>query len=109
MTHETTTAVFDELCAAGGHARDKLDDPPGEANRAKLDQLAAVAHPRALVHGHHHTRHASVHDGVRVLSLSLETRVGSVAIFDTDSWTWRVASGRRKTGDDTNLWNGASA
>lgn len=109
VTHETTTATFDELCALGGHARDKLDDPPGEANRTKLDQLVAAAHPRALVHGHHHTGHASVHDGVRVVSLSLETRVGSVAILDTDSWTWRVASGRRNTGDDTILRNGASA
>lgn len=109
VTHETITAAFDELCAFGGHARDKLDDPPGEANRAKLDQLTAAARPRALVHGHHHTRHASVHDGVRVVSLALETRVGSVAILDIDSWTWRVASGRRNTGDDTILWNGASA
>ncbi|MDN6386138.1 MAG: hypothetical protein L0J86_00430 [Corynebacterium sp.] len=69
----------------------------------------AAARPRALVHGHHHTRHASVHDGVQVVSLALETRVGSVAILDTDSWTWCVASGRRDTGDDMTLWNGASA
>lgn len=109
VTHETTTAAFDELCALGGHARDKLDDPPGEANRAKLDQLMAAVRPRALVHGHHHTRLASIHDGVQVVSLSLETRVGSVAILDTDTWTWRAATGRRDTGDDTILWNGATA
>lgn len=109
VSHETTTAAFDELCSLGGHVRDKLGDPPGEVNRAKLDQLVAAVGPRALVHGHHHTGHASIHDGVRVVSLALETRVGSVAILDTDSWTWRVASGRRDTSDDTILWNGASA
>jgi predicted phosphodiesterase len=109
VTHETTTAVFADLCALGGHALDKVDDPPGGTNRAKLDQLVAVAHPRALVHGHHHTRHASTHAGVQVISLSLETSVGSVAILDTDSWTWRVPSGRRDTGDDVILWNGAAA
>lgn len=109
VTHETITAIFDELCALGGHALDKLDDPAGDANRSKLDQLVDAAHPRALVHGHHHTRHASVHDGVQVVSLSLERAVGSVAILDTDSWTWRIASGRRDTGDDMILWNGAWA
>lgn len=109
VTHETTTAVFDELCELGGHALDKLDDPPGDTNRAKLDQLVAAAQPRALVHGHHHTRHASVHDDVQVVSLSLEKATGSVAFLDTASWTWRIASGRRDTGDDMILWNGASA
>lgn len=108
VTHETITAVFDELCVTGGHARDKLGDAAGELNMAKLDHLVAAACPRALVHGHHHTSHASVHDGVRVVSLSLETRVGSVAILDTDSWTWRVASGRRDTGADVILWGGTS-
>lgn len=105
VTHEATTAVFADLCARGGHTFDKMNDPPGDANRVKLDQLVDAARPRALVHGHHHTGYASVHDGVRVVSLSLETRVGSVAILDTDSWTWRVASGRRDTGDDLPMWN----
>lgn len=109
VTHETTTAVFDKLCTLGGHALDKVDDPAGDANRAKLDQLTSAAQPRALVHGHHHTRHASIHDGVRVVSLSLEKAVGSVTILDTTDWTWRVASGRRDTGDDMILWNRASA
>lgn len=101
VTHETTTAAFGALCATGGHALDKLDDAAGDANRAKLDRLVAATRPRALVHGHHHTRHVSVHDGVPDIALSLETRAGSVAILDTDTWTWRVASGRRDTGDDT--------
>lgn|GEM_PF-1675137 len=109
VPHETTTAAFAELCATGGHALDKLDDPAGDANRARLDQLVAAASPRALVHGHHHTRHAGVVDGVQVVSLSLEIRVGAVAILDTDAWTWRVAVGRRDTGADEPLWNGETA
>lgn len=104
VTHDTSTWAFDALCAHGGHARDKLNDPAGESNRAHLDCLVEHTQPRVQVHGHHHTRHTATHDlhGYQFtdISQSLEKSVGSVALCDTTDWSWRTPIGRQDTGDD---------
>ena len=107
VTHETTNPAFDTLCAHGGHARDKLNDPAGETNRAHLDSIVAHTRPRVQVHGHHHTQHTATHDVgghlVTNISLSLEKATGSVALCNTTDWTWTIPVGRQDTDDDEDL------
>lgn len=104
VTHDTTTAAFDNLCTVSRHARDKRHDPAGDTNRAHLDSIVEHTWPRVQVHGHHHTRHSSIYDldghSVTDISLSLEKTTGSVALCDTRDFTWIIPVVRQDTGDD---------
>jgi hypothetical protein len=100
VTHDTTTAAFEELASTSAHARIKGLDPTANTDRAWIDEVAGAAEPRFQIHGHHHTRFTSESDGFADIALTKEDEVGSVAILDTETWTWTVPVGRRDTGQD---------
>lgn len=110
VTHETGTTAFAALAADSEHARDKVGDPLGDADRARIDRVLTAVHPTVHIHGHHHTRFAAPLDGdltgVLDIALAKETDDGSVVVLDThaggpDQWTWSVPVAHRQVITDT--------
>jgi predicted phosphodiesterase len=110
VTHETGTTAFTALAADSEHARDKVGDPLGDADRARIDRVLSAVHPTVHIHGHHHTRFAAPLDGEPTgtldIALAKETDDGSVVVLDThaggpDQWTWPVPVAHRQVITDT--------
>lgn len=99
VTHDTSTAVFDQLVTHSAHARGK--HAFGDRERGAIDAILTATTPAWHVHGHHHiwglfhtTRGANAGKGTTTVSLAADARPGAAALLGADTATVYPAPGR---------------
>lgn len=98
ITHDTSTAVFDQLTERSNHAWGKQTF--GERERTAIDEILEATQPAWHAHGHHHTwglfrTSPDSGTGTTTVSLAADARPGAAALLGRNSGAVHPSTGHR--------------